>query len=192
MLAVDHGFVGVALDFDGVRVGELRGALKNLHAVALQLRANHFGLARDDGAHAEGKILHRNVVLAAIVVAVESLHGVAGQLEDGFADAFAGNGAGVHADAANHQRAINHGDALAELRGANSALLPRRAAADHDQVKIGLRHSLTNNYYRTNLKLESRTASRTRLSDRRIGCTCRAMIKGPASIARREPKCVPE
>jgi len=39
--------------------------------------------------------------------------------------------------------------------------------------------------------MESRTAFPLRLSDKRIGWACRALIKVPVSLARREPKCVP-
>ena len=118
-------------------------ALKNLNVVAAKLRANDFGFAGDDAADAEGKILDGDFVFAAIIVAVKSFHGVAGQLKDGFADALAGNRAGMHADAADHERAVNDRDALAKFRGADRALLARRAAADHDEVKLSLRHALT-------------------------------------------------
>ena len=41
--------IGFALHFDGMRIGKLRGALKNLDAVAAELRTNDFRFAGNDG-----------------------------------------------------------------------------------------------------------------------------------------------
>ena len=143
MFAVENRLIGVALNFDGVRVGELRRALKNLDAVALQLRANDFRFAGDDAAHAEGKILDGNVVFAAIDCRRRRFDGVAGQLKNGFAHALAGDRAGVHADAADHERAVHDRNALAEFRGADGAFLAGGTAADYDQVEIEVSHAFT-------------------------------------------------
>ena len=126
-----------------MRVGELRGALENLDVIAAELRANDFRFAGDDAAHAEGKILDGEVVFVAKIVAVESADGVAGELKDGFAHAFAGDGAGVHADAADHESAVHDGDALAEFRGADGAFLAGGTAADYDEVEIEVSHAFT-------------------------------------------------
>jgi hypothetical protein len=121
----------------------LRRALENLDAVAAKLRANDFRFAGNDGADAEGKILDGNVILATVIIAVESADRVAGELEDGFSDTFAGDRSGVNADAADHERAVHDGNALAEFRGADRAFLPGWAAADYDEVEVGFSHAFT-------------------------------------------------
>src|SRR5580698_956801 len=126
-----------------VRIDEFRRALIHLNAIALELRADHFRFARNRCAHAEGEVLHGDIVFAAIVVAVEGFHGAAGELENCFADGFAGNRASVNADAADHRGAVNDRDFLADLRRGDRALLPRRAAANYDQVKLSLTHQVT-------------------------------------------------
>ena len=137
VLAAQRHFIGFALHFDRVRIGKLRHSLEHGDAVAPELRADHVRLAGDDALDAGREILNRNVSFPAVAAAVESLHGDSRKLKNGLADALARDRSRVHAHAAHHHRAVDDRDALAQLGGADGALLARRAAADDDQI-VGL------------------------------------------------------
>src|ERR1700735_67450 len=131
MISTDCNFFGISLDFDRVWVRELSGPLKNRHAVALELCANHVCLPRDDRIHAEGQIVNRNVIFPAITVAVERPYCVSSQLENSFANALAGDCAGVDTNAADHQRAVDDCDTLTHFRRTDGSFLSGWTAANH-------------------------------------------------------------
>ena len=156
VFAVENRLIGVALHFDGMRIGELRGALENLYPIPAKLRADDFRFATDDAVDAKGKILDGDIVFAAVIFAVKGSHGVTGELKDGFAHAFARNRAGMHADAADHEGAVHDGDALAELCGADCAFLAGGSATNYDEVEIEISHAFTRYFDGFYLKLKQR------------------------------------
>jgi len=126
----------LAFYFQRVGIEEARGAVEDSDVVALELRADDLRLPFHDGADAKSKVLNRDVVLQRVIASVESPLSKAGEMQSSFAQSLAGYRAGVHADAANHTAAVHQRHALAHFRRANSALLPRRTAADDHQVEI--------------------------------------------------------
>ena len=117
------------------RVFETGGAGKHLDVIARQLRFGHIDFRLDDVLHAEGKIGHRDLVFDAIIHAINGAVVVAGKVKHAFAKSFAGDGAGVDADAADKFALLHHGDALAQLGGRNCRSLSGRARPEDEQVK---------------------------------------------------------
>ena len=70
-----------------------------------------------------------------------------GEVKNGFAQRFAGNGAAVDANAADHFIAIHHGDALAELGGGDSAFLTGRATANNNEVILNWMHQSSSAWF---------------------------------------------
>ena len=102
MIPAHCNFLGVSLDFQGVRIHKLSGALKDSHTVALELRANHVCLSRDDRFHAEGKFRNCNVIFPAVAFSVKCPDRVSSELKNSFANALTGDGSSVDADSAYH------------------------------------------------------------------------------------------
>src|SRR5580692_2874047 len=125
-----------AFDFDGVGIEETGIALKGGDLVASKLGCNDFDFARHDGLRSKHQIGHGDTIFEDVVATVETALAKAAQVEDGFAQRFAGNGSGVHTNAADGFLAVNDGDFFAQFGGADCALLPRRTAADHYQVVL--------------------------------------------------------
>ena len=115
----------------------MRSALVDGNPVALELCPNYLSLSRDNGVHSGGNILDRNVDTTSRSVAVQGLHGRAGKLKDGFTYRLAGDCAGMNAHAADHDRPVDNGDALARFCRRDGALLSRWATANHNQVIFG-------------------------------------------------------
>jgi len=86
------------------------------------------------------QIIHGDLVLDRIAIAIDSPLAQAGQVQNGLADRFGGNGAGVDADAADPVGAIDQGHALAMLGGIQRRLLPGRTGADNNEIVNALRH----------------------------------------------------
>jgi hypothetical protein len=139
MAGPQERFLAVVYDFDCVRIDKLREALKDCDVVALELRVNHFRFARDDRLYPRREFLDGNIAIR--VVAVDALHGRAGELKDRFAHGLARDRARVDAHAAHHQGAVDDGDALAHFCRANRAFLPGRTAADHNEIKLWFCHA---------------------------------------------------
>ena len=70
-----------------------------------------------------------------------------GEVKNGFAQSLAGNGAAMDANAADHVIAIDHGHALAELRGGNSAFLAGGPAANDDEVVLNRMHQSSSAWF---------------------------------------------
>ena len=134
IFAAQCDFFAFAMNLDRVRINKLRHSLKDRDAVAPQLRADYVRLARNDARDARSEVLNRDISLASIGASIEGSDGNSSQLKNGLTDALAGNRAGVDAHAAHHERAVHHRHALAQLRGADRALLARRATADDNQI----------------------------------------------------------
>ena len=80
----------------------------------------------------------RNVVFDFIGSAVETAFSPAGEIEDGFAQGFTGNGPGMHRDAADTREFLNDQDAFVELRGLDRGAPACRAGANDHQIECGL------------------------------------------------------
>src|SRR5262249_38802607 len=79
-------------------------------------------------------------ILQGIAAAVECTLPEAAQVQDRLAQRLAGDGAGVYAYAADRLLAFHQSHFLAQLGGADGALLPRWAAPDHDQIVFARVH----------------------------------------------------
>ena len=90
----------------------------------------------DNVLHTEGEVGHGDLFLHAIVDAVNVLVVVAGEVQHGLAQRFAGNGSGVDARSANHFALLNDGDALAGFRALNRRALTGWSGADDDQIVL--------------------------------------------------------
>ena len=59
------------------------------------------------------------------------------EIEDGFAEGFAGDGAGVGADAADDLFALDDADFLAQFGGLDGGFLPGGAGPDDQKIVVG-------------------------------------------------------
>ena len=113
-----------------------------------------------------------DVILHLIVAAVKAALLVAGQVQDRFAQGLARQRARMNRCAAEPIEAIDHSDALTELRGGDRATLPRRPAPDHEEVVVNggaPRDTATADPSLTGI---ARSASSTSRADRQRGATC--------------------
>src|SRR5579883_1370456 len=117
-----------------MRVNEFGRAADQLNVVARQLALDDIDLSLDHVLDAQRQVGHRDLVLNAVVYAVDILVVVAGEVKDSFAEGFAGDGAGIDADAAQNFAALDDGDALAHFGALNRRALPSRAGSNYDQV----------------------------------------------------------
>ena len=102
--------------------------------VAHHLFADDADLGADDLPATGDQVVHGD--LGAVAVAVKAPLLDAGQVQHGFAQGFAGDGAGVGADAADDGVALDERDLLAELGGLDGGLLAGGTAADDDHVDV--------------------------------------------------------
>src|ERR1700728_1584107 len=125
---------------DVMIVCETGHAADDFDAVAGKLGLGDIDLSLDDVLDAEGKIGHGDLFLHAVIHAVDGAVVVAGEMQDGFAHRFAGDGAGVDADAADDAAHLNERYVLAPLDRGNSGALTGRARTYYQ--KIVFRHAL--------------------------------------------------
>lgn len=124
------------LDAHGAIVGEARLALGHDHAVALQLSANDLVFTLHHRAQAAREIRHVDLILQAVLAAVERALIETGEIQDGFPECLAGDRTRPELHAAERLALFDHQHALAELGGSNRGTLSVRAAADHDEVVV--------------------------------------------------------
>src|SRR5262249_16394899 len=117
-----------------VGIGEGGNAAEDFDVVAGQLCANDVDLGFHHILPPESKVPHRNLFFDAVVDPVDVLVIEAGQVQHRLAHGFAGNGAGVYADAADPVRFLDDGDELAELGPLDRGTLSCRARPDHYQI----------------------------------------------------------
>ncbi len=82
----------------------------------------------------EDQVRHQDAVLYNVTTAVKRALAKSAEVEDGFAQHFAGDGAGMHADTANGPLAVNDSDFLTQLGSADRAFLAGWAAADYHEI----------------------------------------------------------
>src|SRR6476646_11568142 len=115
-------------------------AVDHVDAVAGHLILDEGDLVRDHVVGAEGEVLDRDVGFHTIAGAVEIALSEAGQVEDGLAQGFAGNGAGMDANAADHLLPLDDADVFSELGGLNGGLLTGRPRANDQKVVVPHEH----------------------------------------------------
>ena len=130
-----------ALDADLIGIDEAGDAVDDVDAVARELGLGDVDLGLDDGLDAEGEVGHGDFFLDPVVHAVDRLVVVAGEVHDGFAHGFGGDGAGVDADAADDGAGLDDGDALLHLGGGHGGTLAGRPGSDDDQVVLDGAHA---------------------------------------------------
>jgi hypothetical protein len=85
---------------------------------------------------AECKILDRDVGFQSVPSTVKIPLPESGKVEDGFAQGFTGNGAGMYTDSADHFLPLDDAYFLSELGGLNGGLLTGRPRPDNQQVVL--------------------------------------------------------
>ena len=139
----DHDAVGVhdlaaavgVRDHDRVVVDEARVAVEDGHVVARELVADDVGLALADARRARAQVLHRDVGLDAVALAVDRALAEAGQVQHGLAQRLRGDRPAEDAAPA-ELLALDDRGAAAELRGLDRGLLARRPGADREEVEV--------------------------------------------------------
>src|SRR6266851_5169374 len=110
-------------------------AVQDFDVVECEIFQNALALHIDDLTLMVHEIVDGEIFLERIIDPVKAALLEAGKVERGFAKGLAGNGASVDATAAHMFGALDNGDAFAEIGGLRAALLPRRAATDHDEIE---------------------------------------------------------
>ncbi len=129
------GAVGAG-DHDGVRILEGGLAANQFDLMERKIFEDALALHFDDFALVMHEVVYGEIFFERIVNAVEPALFQSGEIKGGFAQRFAGHGAGVDATAAGVLGAFDHGYAFAEVGGLSAGFFSGRAAADHQQVKI--------------------------------------------------------
>jgi hypothetical protein len=112
-------------------IDEARGPKHQIYIVASHLFLNDVDLFGDDVAAAEGQVFHRDVLFEPVFGSIHGALMKPGEVENGFAERFAGNGAGVDADTPDNLGALDDADFFAEFGGLHRGLLAGGAGADH-------------------------------------------------------------
>ncbi len=131
-----------AFDADLMGIDEVGDAMDNVDAVARELGLGDVHLGFDDSLHAEGQVGHGDLFLDPVIHAVESAVVVTGEVQNGFAHGFGGDGAGVDADAADHGKGLDNGHALLHFGGGDGGSLPGRPGTNDDQVVLDGAHAV--------------------------------------------------
>ena len=114
-----------------VLVLERRRPVEQRHVVAEQLVADHGPLALDDVARSRGEVVHRDLVLQPVALAVDRPLAHPRQIEDRLTDRLRRDRAGVD-ELPPSSAGARQGDAPPQLRGLDRRLLSRRPGADDD------------------------------------------------------------
>jgi hypothetical protein len=123
-------------DFERMNIGESPVTFNRDHLVAMELRLDDIGLPLNHGIHAEGKIRHGDLVAQLVVLTVKRALAETAEVEHGLAQSLARNRSAVYAHSAEFPLLFDNGDFLAQLGGANCALLAGGAASEDYQVII--------------------------------------------------------
>jgi hypothetical protein len=134
---------GEELEIERVRPGEGRLGPNDLDAVAGELMTRDIDLVTDDVGGAEEQIAHRDVLLDAVGRAIDAALTIAGQMKDGLAEGFGGDGSGVDADPANSDFPLDNGDALVKFCRLDCGPLPGGAGADDQKIVVVFVHKRT-------------------------------------------------
>ncbi len=134
VIGFEGGFGLRAFDVHFVRVDKAGDAVEHINAVARELRFGDVDFSFYDGLNAEGQVGHGDFFFDPVVDAVDGAVVVAGEVEDGLAHGFGGDGSGVDADAADDGAGFDNGHALVHLGCGHSGALASGPGANDDQV----------------------------------------------------------
>ncbi len=141
-----------------VRIDKTRDAGDQLDIVARQLGLDHIHFGLDHMLDAKRQVRHGDLVLDAIVHAIDVLVVIAGEMKYGLAEGFAGDCACVDTHPAHHFTTLHQSHLLAHLGALNGRALPRWSGADNNKI-VGL-HRETNLTHET-AQDRTKTASRS-------------------------------
>src|SRR5712692_5747473 len=118
------------MDLEGVRIFEASIAFEGGNKVPAKLGFDDFHFSGHDRLRPEDQVRHQDAVFYNVTTPVKRALAEAAEVEDRFAQHFAGNGAGMHADSANGPLAVDDRDFLAGW-----------AAADYHEIVFVSLHS---------------------------------------------------
>ena len=110
--------------------------------VARQLGLDHIHFGFDHMLDAKSQVRHGDLVLDAIVHAIDVLVVIAGKMKHGLAEGLAGNCACVDTHSAHHFATLHQSHRFAHLGALDGRALSRRSGADNNKI-VGL-HRETN------------------------------------------------
>ena len=122
-------------------VNETGDAVDDFDVIAGELGLGDVDLGLDDGLDAEGEVGHGDFFLHLVVHAIEGAVVVAGEVHDGFAHGFGGDGAGIDADAADDGAGLDDGDALLHFGSGDGGALPGGSGTNNDEVILDGAHA---------------------------------------------------
>src|SRR6185295_3114317 len=120
-------------DADLMRASKGAEAMNQIDAVALELVLDDGDFAFDDALNAKAEIRHSHLIFGVVVRAVKTLLVEAGEMEHGFTHRFAGNGAGVGADATDSSLLFDERDTLSGFYSLNGGALPPGTRTNHNE-----------------------------------------------------------
>ena len=127
---------------NGVRIDKARDPADEFDVVARQLGLDHVHFGLDHVLDAKRQVRHGDLVLDAIVHAIDVLVVIAGQVKHRLAEGFARNCACIDTNSANHLATLHQSHAFAHLGALDGRALARRSGADNNKI-VGL-HRGTN------------------------------------------------
>ena len=101
----------------------------------------HIDLVLHDVVGADEEVLHLDVLLDRVRLAVHAALSIPGQVHHRFTESLAGDGARIEHDSPNNTGALSDGDPLAQFGGLDRRALPRGAGADREQIIVVVSHS---------------------------------------------------
>ena len=125
-----------------MRIDEARDPGDEFDVVARQLGLDHVDFGLDHMLDAKRQVRHGDLVLDAIVHAVDVLVVIAGEMKHGLAKGLAGNCACIDTDPTNHFATLHQSHLFAHLGALNGRALSGRSGADNNKI-VGL-HRETN------------------------------------------------
>ena len=115
-------------------IDEAGRAEDHVDVVAGHLILHDLDFVLDDVIGAEGEVFDRDRLFQTIAGSVQIALAESGEVEHRFAEGFAGDGAGIDADAADDCFALDDADVLAELGGLDGGLLAGGPRADDEKI----------------------------------------------------------
>jgi hypothetical protein len=125
-----------------VRIDEAGLSKDQVDAITRHLVLHDLNFIPDDVVGAKEKIFDRDRLFQAIFGSVQGALAESREIEDCFAEGFAGDGAGIGTDAADDFFALDDADFLAELGGLDRGLLAGWSTPYDEKIVLGHRFIL--------------------------------------------------
>ena len=135
-----------------MRIDKARDPADQFHVVARQLGLDHVHFGLDHVLDAKRQVRHGDLVLDAIIHAIDVLVVIAGKMKHGLAKGLAGNCACIDTHSAHNFTALHQRHAFAHLGALDGRALARRSGTDNNKI-VGLHRE-------TNLTQEGSLAAR--------------------------------